>query len=134
MNTERILLVDDSENDNLFHEITIRKTGFTGEIRAFESAEDFLQFLGQDEGGAPTLVLLDINLPGMSGFDCARQLEALVGEDRSVFVSVLTSSTWRDDRQTAEALPLIDEFLIKPLTREALERVMERARAKACAG
>src|SRR5690606_6341761 len=66
MNTERILLVDDSENDNLFHEITIRKTGFAGEIRAFESAEDFLQFLRQDEGGVPTLVLLDINLPGMS--------------------------------------------------------------------
>ena len=40
MNTERILLVDDSENDNLFHEITISKTGFAGEIRAFESAEE----------------------------------------------------------------------------------------------
>lgn len=134
MTTERILLVDDSENDNLFHEITIRKTGFAGEIRAFESAEDFLQFLRQDEGGVPTLVLLDVNLPGMSGFDCARQLEPLVGEDRAMFVSVLTSSTWRDDRQTAEALPLVEDFLIKPLTREALERVMERARAKACAG
>jgi len=134
MNTERILLVDDSENDNLFHEITIRKTGFAGEIRAFESAEDFLQFLRRDEGGVPTLVLLDINLPGMSGFDCARQLDALVGEDRSVFVSVLTSSTWRDDRHTADAIAAIEDFLIKPLTREALEHVMERARAKACAG
>ena len=134
MNTERILLVDDSENDNLFHEITIRKTGFVGEVRAFESAEDFLQFLRQDEGRAPTLVLLDINLPGMSGFDCARQVEALVGEDRSMFVSVLTSSTWRDDRRTADELPVIEDFLVKPLTGEALERVMERARAKACAG
>jgi len=108
MNTERILLVDDSENDNLFHEITIRKTGFAGEIRAFESAEDFLQFLRQDD--------------------------TLVGEDRSVFVSVLTSSTWRDDRHAADAIAVIEDFLIKPLTREALERVMERARAKACAG
>lgn len=134
MNTERILLVDDSENDNLFHEITIRKTGFSGEVRAFESAEDFLQFLRQDEAGVPTLVLLDINLPGMNGFDCARQLASLLGEGRSLFVSVLTSSTWRDDRQTANALPVIEDFLIKPLTREALERVMERARAKACTG
>lgn len=134
MNTERILLVDDSENDNLFHEITIRKTGFAGEVRVFESAEDFLQFLRQDGGRVPTLVLLDINLPGMNGFDCARQVEALLGEDRSVFVSVLTSSTWRDDRRTADGLPVIEDFLIKPLTREALERVMGRARAKACAG
>lgn len=134
MNTERILLVDDSENDNLFHEITIRKTGFAGEIRAFESAEDFLQFLRQDGGRSATLVLLDINLPGMNGFDCARQLEALVGEGRPVFVSVLTSSTWRDDRRAAQDLPVIEDFLVKPLTREALDRVMARARAKACAG
>lgn len=134
MNTERILLIDDSENDNLFHEITIRKTGFTGEVRAFESAEDFLQFLRHDEARVPTVVLLDINLPGMNGFDCAREIEAIVGEDRCVFVSVLTSSTWRDDRRTADEMPVIQDFIVKPLTRDALERLVERARAKACAG
>lgn len=134
MNTERILLVDDSENDNLFHEITIRKTGFAGEVRTFESAEDFLQFLRQDEARCPTLVLLDINLPGMDGFDCARQIEHLMADGRPLFVSVLTSSTWRDDRRQAEGLSAIEDFLVKPLTREALERVMERARSKACAG
>lgn len=134
MNTERILLVDDSPHDNLFHEITLRKSGFVGELHVFECAEDALAFLDQASEPAPTLVLLDLHLPGMSGLECARQLEPLVQREPAFAVNVLTSSTWDADRRAAEALPLVDECLIKPLTQAVITRLLERLRARAGEG
>lgn len=37
---ERIVLIDDNEDDNFFHEIVIRKAGFQGELRVFENGVD----------------------------------------------------------------------------------------------
>lgn len=130
MNTERILLVDDSPHDNLFHEITLRKSGFTGELHVFECAEDVLAFLDKEDSPAPTLVLLDLHLPGMSGLDCARELEPMVRREGAFAVNVLTSSTWDADRRAAEALPLVDECLVKPLTQGVIQRLLERLRAQ----
>ena len=73
---QRVVLVDDSENDNFFHEIALRKAGFGGEIRVFEGGEGALEFLLQDQIAVSTVVFLDINMPGMNGFDVARALGA----------------------------------------------------------
>lgn len=130
MNNERILLVDDSPHDNLFHEITLRKSGFAGELHVFECAEDALAFLDADASPAPTLVLLDLHLPGMSGLDCVRELEPMARREGAFAVNVLTSSTWDADRRAAEALPLVDECLVKPLTQGVIQRLLERLRAQ----
>ena len=35
---ERILLIDDNESDNVFHEIMLRRAGFVQEVIVFEAA------------------------------------------------------------------------------------------------
>ena len=115
---QRIILIDDSENDNFFHEMALRRAGFGGEIVIFESGERALDFLLQDQVSVPTIVFLDINMPGMNGFDVARALNDRLHPQAELQLNMLTSSAWSVDQATAESIGLIQHYLVKPLTAE----------------
>ncbi len=112
----RIILVDDNEADNVFHEIMIRRAGFTGELRVFESAGEALAFLRGDPLTTPTCIFLDINMPLMDGFEFAREATPLLDGRSTVRLMLLTSSDAPRDRQRAEDMPVIRDFITKPLT------------------
>ncbi len=122
---QRVVLIDDSENDNFFHEIALRKAGFDGEIRVFESGERALEFLERDQISVCTLVLLDINMPGMNGFDVARALSDRLQPLAALQVHMLTSSAWSVDKATAESIDLIRNYLVKPLTKETAAALLD---------
>jgi len=124
---QRVVLIDDSENDNFFHEIALRKAGFSGEIVIFESGERALEFLLQDGIAVSTVVFLDINMPGMNGFDVARALSARLQPRAALWLSMLTSSAWSVDKATAESIGLIQHYLVKPLTKEMAAELMAQA-------
>jgi response regulator RpfG family c-di-GMP phosphodiesterase len=115
-NVQRVVLIDDSENDNFFHEIALRRAGFGGEVRIFESGESALDFLLQDQVSVPTVVFLDINMPGMNGFEVARALSVRLRPQAELQLNMLTSSAWSVDKATAESIELIQHYLVKPLT------------------
>ena len=76
--TQRVILVDDSDNDNFFHDIAVRKCGFRGEIKIFDKGEDALAFLLNDRVSVPTMVFMDINMAGMGGFELAMMAGAMI--------------------------------------------------------
>ena len=113
MNTERILLVDDSENDNLFHEITIRKTGFAGEIRAFESAELLLEDCGPQSAGC---IVLDMRMPGMDGLQAQAELRRL-----GILMPVIFLTGHGDVPMSVRAMKAgAYDFLEKPVAADTL--------------
>jgi len=112
----RIILIDDNEADNVFHEIMIRRGGFTGELLIFEDAAEALIFLQSDPLSAPTCIFLDINMPLMDGFEFARQATPLLNGKSTAKLMMLTSSDAPRDRQIASEMPLIQDFITKPLT------------------
>lgn len=115
---QRVVLIDDSENDNFFHEIALRKAGFGGEILVFESGERALEFLLQDQVRVPTVVFLDINMPGMNGFEVARALNDGLHPQAGLQLNMLTSSAWSVDQATAASIGLVSNYVVKPLTAE----------------
>jgi CheY-like chemotaxis protein len=112
----RFILIDDNEADNVFHEIMIRRAGFTGELLVFEDAAEALDFLQKDPLSAPTCIFLDINMPLMDGFEFARKATPLLTEKPTVRLMMLTSSDAPQDRKIASEMPLIQDFITKPLT------------------
>ncbi len=122
---ERFILVDDSEADNVFHEIMIRRSGFTGELRVFESGADALAFLQADPLTLPTCLFLDINMPQMSGFEFARLAAPLLRHRPQVVVMMLTSSDAASDKALAAEQPLIRGFLTKPLTVDLVRELQQ---------
>lgn len=66
-----IAVIDDDEAVRLSLEIVLRRLGRP--IRSFVSAEDFFEAA---HDGCPALVVVDINLPGMSGWSAIQTLRA----------------------------------------------------------
>lgn len=125
----RIVLIDDSENDNFFHCMALQKANFQGEVRVFDRAIEGLNFLLQDPMTVPTCVLLDINMPGLDGFEVAESLASNMQQRANFKLLMLTSSNWIEDRRAAETIPLIEGFLIKPLTTSSAVELLNDAEA-----
>lgn len=123
---KRVLLVDDNESDNVFHEIMLRKAGFTGEVLAFETGVDALAFLRKDPLELPTYIFLDINMPMMNGFEVAQEAAPLIAGKPTVILVMLTSSGSPHDRDRAASMPVIKGFLTKPLTVDAARELIQR--------
>ena len=128
----RVLLIDDNEADNVYHELVLRRAGFGGELVVHESAELALVSLNSDlHPRKSTLIFLDINMPGMDGFQFVDAAAAVLSEVNPVILVMLTSSTADKDIRRAKELPLIRDYLIKPLVvaeaREILARYLDQA-------
>jgi len=90
-----ILLVDDNAGDIELTQYALLESGLDHNFHAVESGEDAMAFLRRQAPHAdaprPDLVLLDLNMPGMSGHSVLSEIksdEAL----RSIPVAILTSS------------------------------------------
>lgn len=123
---ERFVLIDDNEADNVYHEIMIRRAGFTGEIRVFECGPDAIAFFRQDDLTIPTGVFLDINMPMMNGFEVAASLAPLLEDNPAILLMMLTSSSSPADRARAQSMPLIKDFLTKPLSVEFVKALLNK--------
>jgi PAS domain S-box-containing protein len=115
----RVLVVDDNEDSADSLAIWLRLKGH--EVR---TAYDGPQALAQALEQPPELVLLDIGMPGMSGYEVARRLRAHPGTRLTMLVAMTGWGQEEDRRQSREAG--IDQHLVKPLEPRVLEDLIAR--------
>ncbi len=124
---QRIILIDDNEMDNIYHEVIVRNAGFAGEIVILEDGFKALAYLETADLDVPTYIFLDINRPRMDGFEVARRAAPLLAESRAVILIMLTSSASPADRERAGEMTVIQEFVTKPLTVELVGELMAKS-------
>lgn len=113
----RVLVVDDEPNILLSLEFLMQQAGF--DVTTAEDAERAQTLISQQ---APDLILLDISLPGMSGFDLLELLRA-DESTRSLPVVMLTAHGREVEKEKGMALGASD-YITKPFsTRELVSRV-----------
>ena len=107
---KHIAVVEDEDMMREELEVILQKAGYrTSGITDFENAAAVIL------AASPDLVLLDLNLPGMGGFQICRELK----QKSSIPVLVLTSRDQLQDELHALDLGA-DEFLTKPCRKERL--------------
>jgi response regulator of citrate/malate metabolism len=113
-----VLLVDDDTSVNFINEKVIRSTHRCSHIIVKDSAEKALNYISgtQAESLQPDLILLDINMPGMSGWDFLEAYQHLTKIKSDMIIIMLTTSINPDDKAKARMLTSVADFRNKPLT------------------
>lgn len=112
-----VLLTDDNEDIIELLELILRNAGYKL-ITAADGREAVATCLAQQ----PDLVLMDLRMPGMDGFEAVATLRKQ-GFKRPIVV--LTASESEEDRARAEAAGC-DAYVLKTLDMSGLERLLDR--------
>lgn len=124
------LLVEDNENDALLLKRAFSRGNLVNPLQVLTTGEEVMEYLqgtgrfsNRAEFPLPAVLLLDLNLPGISGFDVLRWIRGQRSL-ASMRVIVLTSSTSIQDVNQAYRLGA-NSFLVKPMDLEHLCRMTE---------
>ncbi len=118
MNKEKVLIIDDEKLIRWYLRENMEKSGFT--VMEAEKGADAIKIFGDN---LPDIVLLDVNLPDMSGIDV---LSAIKGIDKDVPVIIITA--FGNIKTAVEAMKLgAYDFIEKPFEIEKLNIVIEKA-------
>ena len=115
----RILIADDNPRSRELLRTVLEQDGY--EVLEFANGDDAL--LGAHQY-LPDLILLDIRMPGRSGFEVASVLRSLPALARSPIVA-LTASAMQGDRERILSSGF-DEYLPKPIHLPELRRLVTK--------
>jgi len=118
-----IVLIDDDPINNLINKRLIKKLVLSPYIKEFLEAEEALRYIQSLNRSKKVLILVDINMPVMNGWDFLKEY-AHVESNRKDKIVMLSSSIDFQDRQKSEDFPYVDGFIEKPLTFEKLKKIL----------
>jgi two-component system LytT family response regulator/two-component system response regulator LytT len=117
----RAVIVDDEQ---LAREELCYMLDQLGSVEVLAQAGNGLEAVGLVERLAPDVVFLDVQMPGLNGFEVARRLIQGGNSANIVFVTAF-------DRHAIEAFEVnAVDYLLKPVEAARLEKAVERARQR----
>lgn len=129
---EHVLLIDDNDFDNFYHTVIIEKVDPSIQVKTMtdgEMALDYLSSVKRDPENhpAPDLIFLDLNMPGMNGFEFMKKAieKQLLDVSGPIIVMLTSSQNPQDEVVARESFgEQIHDFRIKPLSKEMLQEVV----------
>jgi CheY-like chemotaxis protein len=129
-----VLLIDDDRPTNFLHKKVIERAGLGVEVQALTSASEALEFLtgtgnyaGVPQMHRPGIIFLDINMPGMNGWEFMEAYHQLSESQKArIVVIMLTTSLNADDRERALQDKDIATFYHKPLRTETVMELVNQ--------
>jgi len=108
MTKKRILVVEDNEQNLYLTTFLLEKHGY--DVVQARNGQQGLEFAASEH---PDLILLDIQLPVMDGYEVARRLKQ-TGETKSIPIVAVTSYAMAGDRETILATGC-EGYIEKPI-------------------
>lgn len=117
-----IVLIEDNDDHVELIRQTLEERRVANSIVHFDNAEAALAYLNRKGPDSVSIVLLDLNLPGMSGHDLLKEIKE---SDRlkSIPVVILTTSAGEKDRAAAYK-HYVNSYLIKPIDAGQFEKMV----------
>lgn len=126
---DAIMLIDDDSITNFLNELLIKDMGITDDLLIATNGQDALDELSarcDNNGYCPELILLDINMPVMNGFDFLKKFKDLEFENKqSVITIILSTSLNPGDSKKAKELK-VNDYLSKPLTKKGIKEILNK--------
>lgn len=122
------IIIDDSKLDCFIAEKIIKNIGKSVEIKSFLQAMEALDYVQANvavNNEIPTIVLVDIQMPIMNGFEFVEAFEKLPHEVTDKFsIYIISSSINENDLSKVNNYSSVKNFINKPLTSSNLSALI----------
>lgn len=122
------IIVDDSQLDCFIAEKIIQNTIAFSSVRTFTNALEAYETIKNSSifaTGIITIIVLDIQMPLMNGFQFVEAFEKLPEEVKSNYAIFLFSSSINEnDKNRLENYPSIRQFYSKPISKDTVNRMI----------
>jgi CheY-like chemotaxis protein len=122
-----IFIVDDDPIHQQIAKIMIERQAISAGIRVFSDAQEVLDYLRTHAGDSetlPDLILLDLNMPVMDGWEFLEEYATFCHQlPKQIKIFVLTSSIDEKDRERVAGYRFVTGYLTKPLSKEIISHL-----------
>ena len=120
---EELVLIDDDPVINMIHAKLLEKAFPAKKVVAFTNPEEGIAYakLRLAKSGWRPYILLDINMPEMSGWEFIEELESMQN-GKELPVAIVTSSIDQQDKVKAAQYPMVRSFFVKPFNPNKLSK------------
>jgi CheY-like chemotaxis protein len=132
MSTEdlpRFIAIDDDSVNNMICKLTIEMVTNKPEVVTFTNPSQGFDFIVNEYGTKndqhQTVLLLDINMPVMSGWEFLERFDNMKDDVKKLFkIYILSSSVDPRDKQRSYANKNVKAFLVKPLVKDNVVEIL----------
>jgi CheY-like chemotaxis protein len=130
LDNKKVLLIDDDVVVNKVNKYLIESTGVFDVIESKTAPQEAIEYINDlldKNQKIPGLIIVDISMPEIDGFEFIDLLDELFEEkefeEMPVFL-ILSSSNFKRDFEQFDKTPAVKKFLSKPLEKEEFEKVL----------
>ena len=126
-----VMLIDDEKFDRKMYQRVLEKTRVADKVTSFAYAEEAVNYLADPANPRVDLILLDINMPRMNGFEFLDAVQEQFGAEFDAMIAVMLSIalTPKDQKRAADS-PMINAFFSKPLTVQDIHTAVRMVNAR----
>ncbi|WP_379084217.1 response regulator [Pedobacter sp. UC225_65] len=122
-----LLVIDDDDINIFIIKKIVEKTGFDIDMVAKSNGQQAIDYLNEtitEHKTLPNLVLIDINMPVMNGWEFVEAYQTL-GIKQNVDLYILSSSVYENDIEKTKSYSTVKGFISKPLSIERLSELIK---------
>ena len=122
------MVVDDDTMTAFINKRILKIIGYSGETKVFHDGQEALHYMQNaftNEKDLPDLILVDINMPKMNGWEFLDEFSKMNGINKEISVVMLTNSVNEEDTIRSSQYVVVDHMLNKPLSEHEFKKLLK---------